>query len=257
MCRAMTTRRRGVFAAEISWPELERRVQSGAVGILPVGAACKAHGPHLPMDSDYLQAAWLAGALMERADVLVWPCVSYGHYPAFTDYPGSISLALDTFQAMVREILGGIRRAGVRAVLLLNTGISTIQPLETAAAATRGDLRIRLANVYQGPRFLRAMGEVEEQPRGGHADEIETSLLLAIARERVALDRAQGWTPASMDEPGPFSRADPKSARYSPGGVWGDPTLASVEKGRCLLAAMVEDLLTALGELARTVNREQ
>jgi creatinine amidohydrolase len=228
---------------------VERRVTAGAIAVLPVGAACKAHGPHLPMNSDFLQAEWLAAALVQRADVLVWPTVSYGYYPAFTDYPGSVSLTRETFQCMVQEILGEIRRAGARAVLILNTGISTIEPLKAAAGDMTEAMRIELANVYAGPRCRRVTEAIEEQPRGGHADELETSILLAIGREHVALDKAETWTPPAMAISGPFSRSDPDNPRFSPSGVWGDPTLASEDKGRRLLAAMVDDLCAAVEAL--------
>ena len=247
----MTHKSPGAFAAHLSWPEVEQRIQAGAVAVLPVGAACKAHGPHLPMNSDLLQADWLAMALVQRADVLVWPAVTYGYYPTFTDYPGSVSLTRATFQHLVQEILGDIRRAGARAVLLLNTGISTIEPLQAAADRLTGELRIELANVYAGPRCRSVTKTIEEQPRGGHADELETSILLVIARERVVLDKAQTWIPPDMAASGPFSRSDPDNPRFSPAGVWGDPTLASEDKGRCLLAAMLDDLLAAVETLQR------
>ncbi len=248
------SRGQGAFAAELTWPDLERRVQAGAVGVLPIGAACKQHGPHLPMNADLLQAEWLAGELVERAGVLVWPNVSYGYYPAFTDYPGSVSLARETFQSMVQEILDDIRHSGIDRILILNTGISTIEPLQAAADAMPGNVRIRLANVYQGPRYCSVATEVEQQPRGGHADELETSILLAIAGEQVTLERAETWTPASMVEGGAFSRADRDSPRFSPSGVFGDPTLASEDKGHRLLEAMLADLLAAVEELQRAVD---
>ncbi len=241
----MTARREGAFTANLSWLELEQRVQAGAVAVLPVGAACKQHGPHLPMNTDYLQAEWLAAALIRRAEVLVWPCVSYGYYPAFTDYPGSISLTVDTFQVMVREILSDIRRAGVRGVLILNTGISTIEPLDVVVHTVRSEIHVRLVNVYEGPRYRRLVEDIEEQPCGGHADELETSLMLIIAPKCVARQKEESWTPPSMPDRGRFSRRDPEHPRFSPGGVWGDPTLANERKGRRLLAAMVEDLLAA------------
>lgn len=239
----------GAFAAQLSWPELERRVKAGAVAVLPVGAACKEHGPHLPMNTDFLQAEWLAGALVQRAEVLVWPTVTYGYYPAFTDYPGSVSLTRETFQRVVQEILSEIRRAGVRAVLILNTGISTIEPLKAAAGDMTEAMRIELANVYSGPRCRSVTEAIEEQTRGGHADELETSILLAIGREHVALGKAQTWIPPAVAVSGPFSRSDPDNPRFSPSGVWGDPTLASEEKGRRLLAAMVDDLFAAVEAL--------
>ncbi len=236
----------GAFVADLSWPDVARRAAEGAVAVLPVGAACKAHGPHLPMNADCLQAEWLAAALVQRADVLVWPTVAYGHYPAFTDYPGSVSLGRETFQALVQDILGNIHRADVRRLLLLNTGISTIEPLQAAADEAAETLRIELANVYAGEHCRRVTEVVEEQPCGGHADELETSILLAIDAERVAIDKAERWTPAGMATSGAFSRRDPDNPRYSPSGVWGDPTLASAEKGRRLLAAMVKDLLAVV-----------
>ncbi len=245
----MNTRSPGAFAAQLSWPEVERRVKAGAVAVLPVGAACKQHGPHLPMNTDLLQAEWLAGALVQRADVLVWPAVSYGYYPAFSDYPGSVSLARETFQNLVQEILSEIRRSGVRTVLILNTGISTIEPLKAAAGDMPEAMCIELANIYEGPRCRSVTEAIKEQPSGGHADELETSILLAIDREHVAMDKAEMWTPPSMAISGPFSRSDPDNPRFSPSGVWGDPTLASDEKGRRLLAAMLDDLFAAVEAL--------
>jgi creatinine amidohydrolase len=201
------------------------------------------------MNTDFLQAEWLAGALVQRAEVLVWPIVTYGYYPAFTDYPGSVSLKRETFQHMVQEILSEIRRAGVRAVLILNTGISTIEPVKAAVRDMPEAMRIELANVYSGPRYRRVTEALEEQTRGGHADELETSILLAIGREHVALGKAQTWIPPAVAVSGPFSRSDPDNPRFSPSGVWGDPTLASEEKGRRLLAAMVDDLFATVEAL--------
>lgn len=235
----------GAFTAQLSWSELERRVHDKTIAVLPIAAACKEHGPHLPMQADLLQAECLAGSLVQRANVLVWPTVTYGYYPAFTDYPGSVSLTRETFQRMVHEILGDIRRTGVRTVLILNTGISTIEPLQDVVDTMPKDICIKLANVYDGPCYRSEAEAIEEQVSGGHADELETSILLAIDRQYVSLDKAVAWTPAAMASSGPFSR-DQHNPRFSPAGVWGDPTLASEEKGRRLLAAMVDDLLALI-----------
>ncbi len=249
----MTTESPGAFIAHLSWSELERRVDATAVAVLPIGAACKEHGPHLPLQTDALQAEWLAGALVPRAKVLVWPTLTYGYYPAFTDYPGSVSLSRDTFQHIVQEILNDIQRTGVRTVLILNTGISTIGPLQDVVNTVSKDLQTTLANVYDGPCYRRKAQAIEEQPCGGHADELETSMILAINREYVDLEKAVAWTPATMAVRGPFSR-EQGNPRFAPAGVWGDPTLATEEKGRQLLAAMVEDLLAQLGRSGKHVT---
>ena len=139
--------------------------------------------------------------------------------------------------------------------MILNTGVSTIAPLEAAVAAGQPGMRVDLANVYQGQRYQHVAQALEQQVAGGHADELETSIMLAIGRECVALDRAQAWVPAAMSASGAFSRSDPHAPRFSPAGVWGDPTLASEEKGRRLLAAMLDDLLAAVENLHRTPGR--
>ena len=236
----------GAFVAHLSWQAVEQRIQAGATAVLPVGAACKAHGPHLPMNADQLQADWLASALVQRANVLIWPTIAYGYYPAFRDYPGSVSLTRKTFQRLVREILEEIECAGVHAIVIINTGISTIAPLQAVVDRTPESACVLLANVYSGPRYKVMEQAIQEQPSGGHADEIETSIMLAVGREYVALDKAEAWIPADRGTHGAFSRTDPDDPRFSPAGIWGDPTLASEDKGRRLLAAMVDDLLAVV-----------
>lgn len=229
-----------------AWPEVEARLRQGAIAVLPIGAGAKEHGYHLPLDTDYLQAEWLARALIERLPVAVWPILSYGYYPVFVEYPGSISLSRSAFEVLAREVVTGILQAGARHAALLNTGISTIEPLRAALAGAESE-RVTLINVYSGPAFTAAVQAVEEQDFGGHADEIETSIMLAIAPDRVDMSRA-----VAAEKPiarGMFNRHDPTRPNYSPSGVNGDPTLATRAKGERLLAAMLDDVLAVMAKL--------
>ena len=230
----------GAYVAGLAWPEVAERVSAGAMGVLPVGAACKEHGPHLPMNTDQIQAEWFAQHLVQKRNVLVWPTVIYGSYPVFVDYPGSCSLEEDTFSRSVYEILHCIRYSGVLKIIIINTGISTISPLQAALGRLPQDVHVLLFNAYSGLHFKRARGEVEEQSGGTHADEIETSILLAIAPQRVAMDKAGGGL--LHKQPGPLNRRDPQKPNYSPSGVIGDARLASVEKGKKLVEAILADL---------------
>jgi creatinine amidohydrolase len=234
----------GIRVAEVSWSVIEGHLARGAVAVLPVGAASKEHGRHLPMSTDFLQAEWLVNRLVQQTNVVVWPTVGYGYYPAFIDYPGSTSLSETTFTALLVEILGAIRHAGARRVLLINTGISTIVPLEAAIERSRGFDVLQLVNVYAGPRYRVSAAELVEQPRGGHADELETSIMLAIAPEKVDMSRAGACSEAVIH--GRLQRADPRTPGYSPSGVYGDPTLATADKGHRLVDAMLADVLAEL-----------
>ena len=96
----------------MTWDEVARHIGNGAAAILPVGAAAKEHGFHLPLNTDRIQAEWLASQLAERFDALIWPTLSYGYYPAFVAYAGSSSLSSATFEAVVHEIAQGILDGG-------------------------------------------------------------------------------------------------------------------------------------------------
>ena len=235
-----TAKSRGAWVADLAWPEVESRILSGASAVLPVGAAAKEHGRHLPLNADQLQAEWLAARLIEKVNVLVWPTLTYGHYPAFADYPGSCSLSAATFENLVEEILQSIFSSGIKSALILNTGISTIAPLERVTART--SRQIKLANVYHGRGYLKAEEKIGRQPRGGHADELETSIMLVIAPDKVNMKRARPWAERDM-RAGALVRNDKSHPNYSPNGVYGNPTLATKEKGELLIKAMLEDIL--------------
>lgn len=235
----------GAWVADLSWPEVETRINGGAVALLPVGAGSKQHGLHLPMASDYLQANWLADRLAMLANVLVWPTLAYGYYPAFVEYPGSVTLRGETFRAVAEEILADLLRWELRRVVVLNTGVSTIEPLRDAIRTVDVETRIRLANVYQGPRYLAAAAETREQPRGGHADEAETSIMLVVAPAKVAMSLARPCCNVPLIA-GPLRRRDRTAANFSPDGVYGDPSLATQAKGDRLVRAIIDDLLEAV-----------
>jgi len=228
----------------LTWDQVRQRLDGGAAAILPIGAGAKEHGLHLPMDTDQRQAEWLAREIANRNDALIWPTVAYGYYPAFVEYAGSCSLSAETFKAALGELIGALLGFGPRAVLVLDTGIST---LAAVAEAIRefGGKPVHHLRVHAGPRYAAQVAELSEQAYGSHADELETSRMLVLAPEAVQMDRAQSSpTEPSFDfTKGPMSPADPSSPNFSPSGSFGDPTLASAVKGEALSHAMLEDVL--------------
>jgi creatinine amidohydrolase len=91
---------------------------------------------------------------------------------------------------------------------------------------------------------------VRQQEGGTHADEIETSMMLYIDPSLVDMSKAakdyhsQGTGGLTRDPKGPGT--------YSPTGIWGDATLATREKGRRVVEAMVEGMLAEIEALGRT-----
>jgi len=237
----------GIRVAEKTWPEVEAALANNATAILPIAATCKEHGKHLPMATDYIQAEWLISQSLTQVNMVVWPTLGYGYYPAFVNYPGSCSLNEATFENVVFEIIQSIVASGAKNIFLLNTGISTIPPLKNTVDSFKNSTKIQLLNIYSGEHFCAAEKKLKQQIRGSHADEIETSIMLAIAPGKVNMDLADANTEEM--QPGPLNRTQQNQPNYSPSGVYGDARLATEEKGKILLAAMLKDILQAIKDL--------
>ena len=226
--------------AELTWPEVKAYLEQGYLAVLPIGAACKEHGHHLPMNTDFIQAEWLAQQTSLLCPSLIWPIMSYGFYPKFVEYPGSCSVSEVTFSQSTHDILQSILRAGANRIMILNTGISTIRPLENMLGELNKHKQIILFNVYSGSNFTNAVNEIEQQAVGGHADEIETSIMLTLAPDKVDMTKAKSFDSELVA--GPLNPNDPDKPNYSPYGVIGDARLATIEKGEILTKAILADL---------------
>jgi creatinine amidohydrolase len=245
----------GAWIEDLSWPEVGERLAARWPVVVPIGARAKEHGHHLPMCTDYLLARALCDGIAEALPVLVAPVVDFGYYPAFLDYPGSQHLRAETFIALLGDVLDGLVAQGAAHLAIVNTGVSTEGPVQIAARdlLTRRGVQVQVADIR---RLGRSSTTLLKQTIGGHGDEHETSLMLAIAPERVRMDRARqdyGNMPAQPDSvfvvPVAF-RDDPAAgSHHSATGVRGDPTLATVEKGRAILADMVGELVAGLRPL--------
>ncbi|MEI9925009.1 MAG: creatininase family protein [Bradyrhizobium sp.] len=244
----------------MTWDEIAQRVGAGAAAILPIGAAAKEHGFHLPMNTDRIQAESLAARMADRFDALIWPTVSYGHYPAFADYAGSTGLSASLFENLIEEIATAIMGFGCRALFVLDTGVSTQMPINRALVRL-GVNQVKHLRLYDGPHYRRAAAQLTEQSHGSHADELETSVMLALAPDLVNMSRAEASPKVTHETPGRLTPTDTASPNYSRSGSYGDPALATRAKGEILLAAITDDLVEQMtaflaGIPAKTASAE-
>lgn len=245
----------GVWLEDMTWPEAEAWFKRGAVVVLPIGAASKEHGHHLPLCTDYLLARAFAQRVAEELPVVIAPVLSLGYYPAFRHYPGSQHLSPETFAAVLRDVLGGFIAQGVRNLSIINTGISTEPVVNVQLREIYEETGVRVSAAHIS-RLGRAANGIFEQDLGGHGDEHETSLIMAIAPERVRegaatedYGNARAAPRTVFYVPTVFGEKEPDGPDYSATGVRGDPTLATPEKGRQALDAIVDDLVGGLRAL--------
>jgi creatinine amidohydrolase len=215
-----------------AWPDL-----GGArLLIVPVGAT-EQHGPHLPLstDTDIAQALGtrLAAAL---PGACLAPALPYGASGEHQAFPGTLSIGSSSTAQVLVELGRSATETFARVLFICAHGGN--------AEALSG----AVAKLCAEGRDVRAWS-----PRwsgDAHAGHLETSLMLAIAPERVRLERAQIGNPAPLAELMAVMRAEGVRA-VSANGVLGDPAQASADHGRALLAAEHEQITRMVREWLR------
>jgi creatinine amidohydrolase len=238
--------KKGILLEDLTWIEAEVALTTETVVVIPLGAAAKEHGPHLKLNNDWLIAEYLKQRVLEEAEVVVAPTVPYYFYPAFIDYPGSVSLGLETSTALIVDICSSLADFGPKRFYVINTGISTLKALGPAAEklAIRG---LKLSYTDYEQTMASVVREISQQEGGSHADEIETSLMLQIAPHTVDMKKAV----KDFDKSGKgrLSRTRAAGLTYSPTGIWGDASLATVEKGARVVQSLVSGVLSDIESL--------
>ena len=234
---------RGVKLELINWIEAEQRFADNPVIVIPLGAAAKEHGPHLPLNNDALIAAWLADEIMRRLPVVVAPLINASFYPAFADYPGSISLRPETARDLILDTCNSLAGFGLSRFYVLNTGLSTLRPLAEVRQSL--DAAIHFSYLDLDAALQTLPGNVLQQQYGSHADEHETSLMLHIAPQVVDMSRA---VDDGAEGEGRLTRTRGRGT-WSASGVFGQATLASAAKGRLIAEALLRQSIADIEDL--------
>ena len=222
----------------------ERRLKSNPLVIVPVGAL-EAHGPHLPLGADQLQAEATAEALAERVDAIVAPTIAYGSAPGARKFPGTVSLSMGQLGAHAEGVLSELARSGVRRILVLSGHAERGHMAalrEAAEHAMRGAPATKIV-VLSDYDFVYELRGRESPATDGHAGLLETSRVLAVAPESVGPER-----PNVAYRHSPFVPGSPTDADW-PESVIGDTRPASAELGRRVQAHVLDRLTTTVGEL--------
>ncbi|GAB4270919.1 MAG: creatininase family protein [Deferrisomatales bacterium] len=237
--------------ADLTMPEFERALARTRVALVPFGSV-EEHGLHLPLDTDTVQIWEVARRAAREVPVLLCPPVPYGYCRSTRDHPGTLSVSPSTVRALAFDLGTSLHRQGVRGIVLASghAGGLHMAALEEAAErlvdAHRG-LEVAVVCEYRWAQEAGREGIVETGD-DGHAGEIETSRLLAVAPDRV-----KGTSPEEY--PRFLSPLVPRDKRAQwPGGVWGDPSRAGPEKGERLFDASVRRLVALIREMARRIE---
>lgn len=208
--------------------------------LVPVGIV-EEHGPHLPLDTDSIQAVATCEAASDLTGALVAPLLAYGNCSSTRNFPGSFSLRFYTLRDVARDVLADARRHGFRTVAFVSghAGGAHMRALKLAAeehVERHPDQRVLVLCDYE------LLGGFDAPfPRwDGHAGGMETSRMLALRPDLVK------GTAAPHRVEFPEFLVEPHPERRFPAGVMGDPTLASPDIGRAANQHIAERLAAAL-----------
>jgi creatinine amidohydrolase len=236
--------------AELTKDEFAIAMQEGRWVLLPFGSM-EAHGPHLPLATDLLQAEHICAAVAERVHGLLAPPLPYGVCRMFRNFPGTVSLSPATLQAVVRDILTEYVRHGGRKFALI-AGHAESAQLEAMREAVLPlvDGNPALIVLTIGPYdFLDPIRrEAGLLGADGHAGSIETSGMLVVAEELVRMDRIPKVTRPRLSR---FRVMANPEAEF-PTGVRGDTSKVS----RPLGERVVQHVVTEIVNLLQRIDRE-
>ena len=237
--------------ASLTMEELATALGAGRWLLLPFGTV-EAHGSHLGLGADLIDAARICGAVAERVGGLVAPGFPYGVCRTMRNFPGTVSLSAANFTAAVREVVEEYVRHGARR-LALYSGHAEPAQLEALreAVVPSVDADPALVALIVGPyAFLDAVREAAGlMGRDGHAASLETSTVLAFDPDAVRLDRI----PDVRERPrlSVFRVAAHPETEF-PQAVRGDTSQVSQDLGRRAIEHVVAEFAALLERVAQT-----
>ena len=136
---------------EMNWMMLEEYLKRDDRCVLPLGST-EQHA-YLSLSVDSILAERISVEAAESLNVPVFPVVAYGITPYFRAFPGSITLRVETYLQVVRDILDALAEQGFRRILIVN-GHGGNTPAQSFAGEWMADhprVRIRFHNWWNAP----------------------------------------------------------------------------------------------------------
>lgn len=230
----------------MSWTALEERLTQGPLDVvIPLGAL-EQHGPHLPLDTDALIAEAVADRAARRAgECMVTPCIPVGASSHHLAFPGTASLSDTTLRNVLMEVVQTLLSHGFRGAYLVTGHAGNVGAMAEAIGELDAADRSRAVSFDDWPAQREAIHLVAEdqlgldrEQVGTHGGHFETSIMLAIAPDRVDMASAVAGYIGPAAPAGAKLRSEGMAA-LSPVGIIGDPRGSTADAGERYLDALV------------------
>lgn len=216
------------------------------VAVLPIGSF-EQHGPYLPLMTDTVIACAIAREVAAAYPVHRLPPVTISCSHEHAAWPGTVSISAATLCAVVRDIAESLRRSGINNLVLINGhgGNYVLRNVVQESAGSGTRMALFPGSADWGAARDRA-GVQTSSYSDMHAGEVETSILLHVHPELIRPGyETSDWLADDREHLLTLGMR-----AYTESGVIGRPSLASAEKGKKVLAGLVDSFAEYLSILA-------
>jgi len=239
---------------EMTPQEITDAVKEADTVVVPVGSV-EQHGPHLPVGTDTLIPMTVAKRVAERAKVLVAPPVYYGNSLSMVDMKGVFTVTPDTMASLLLDLCKSFSKQGFKKIVFINGHGGNKQVLSFIGQKARMDTGALIVRIDWWDIAAEEILKICEK-EVVHADEGETSMMLACRPELVDMTKALK-DETSEEIIKTLTSGKPKNMpqvyvpfqKWSRSGLMGDATKASRMKGERILEAVVENIVDFLKQL--------
>lgn len=233
-------------------PEFKKLAKEETLCILPIGSL-ERHGEHLPFGTDGLTAHAIACRAAAIEPCVVFPPYWFGQVHEASCFAGTVNFPTRLLLELLETLLDQIAQNCFTKILILNGhggNTNFLQYFAMSQVDRRVDYTLYISNGFCEP----CLDEVRDlfETDGGHADEFETSVMLAVAPDAVKMKQQTFSEPI---EP----KVDLSHLRGAHTGLWwyamypeqvtGCPSLATREKGEKVLEAAEKDIVALIAAI--------
>lgn len=138
--------------SEMNWMQVEAYLAQDDRAVVPLGST-EQHA-YLSLSVDSILAERVALEAAEPLGVPVFPVVAYGLTPYFGAYPGTVTLRMETYVRLIRDILDSLAHSGFRRILFVNGhgGNTPVEGLTLEWMAAHPNVRIKFHDWWRAPQ---------------------------------------------------------------------------------------------------------
>src|SRR5919201_1228496 len=186
---------------EMNWMMVEEYLKRDDRAVLPLGST-EQHA-YLSLSVDSILAERLAVEAAEPLGVPVFPVLAYGITPYFRAFPGTITLRVETYMSILRDILDAMAEQGFKRILIVNGhgGNTPAKGLAGEWMADHPGVRIKFHNWWYAPKVWGQMQEID--PVASHASWMENFPWTRLANIRMPDERKPLTDIARLRQLGP------------------------------------------------------